>query len=117
MLASPAPAHRPTRLVICRLTYPSLIQDDWKRVFSEAQKNPSKELARQQQQHRDLNFTLQLELLLKLKQAASPLEAMLMHPQAQAAISKFVVPALYGVLRPPAFNAACALLRPDGIPD
>lgn len=60
--------------------------------------------------HRDLHFTLQVNLLLRLQRADAPLEALLMHPKAQPALFRFAEVHLCGGFRTPIFTAALRLL-------
>ena len=59
---------------------------------------------------RDLHFALQINLLLRLRRGEVSLDAMLMHPQAQAALFRFSDALLPGAVRPNVLYAALHLL-------
>ena len=59
---------------------------------------------------RDLTFTLQLDLLLKLQRHRVPLEALMMHRKGKAALFDFTITLTGGALRPTVYSAAFALL-------
>ena len=84
--------------------------EDWQRLF------PSSMVADAAhggvgQPRRNLTFTMELHLLLKLRQTATPLDALLMHPTSQAAFTPFIIRELRGVIRPVVVNAAFELLQ------
>lgn len=71
----------------------------------------SKAIASASLSKRDLQFTLQLDLLIKLQRAQAPLDAMLLHPKTQPELFEYAQSASRGGLRPIVYHLTFDILQ------
>jgi len=84
-------------------------KDDWNQVV-QAPSHLSRSAA-SSLLHRDLNFSLQLDLLIRLQRAKAPLDAMLLHPKTSGALFDYVHRESKGGLRPIVYHLTFDILQ------